>query len=100
MDSLPSGRISQRVGFHKLRLYVAGSAPRSLRAIDNVKRVCNSELKGRYSLEVVDIYRHPRRATQDQIIAIPTLIKEAPGMLRRMIGDMSETTLLRQGLGL
>jgi circadian clock protein KaiB len=81
-------------------LYVAGSAPRSLRAIDNVRRVCEAELAGRYSLEVVDIYKKPLRAAEDQIIAIPTLIKEAPGMIRRMIGDMSETSLLRQGLGL
>jgi circadian clock protein KaiB len=98
-SSLPSGRV-HRGGLHRLRLYIAGSSPRSLRAIDNVRRVCESELSGRYNLEVVDIYKQPSRATDDQVIAIPTLIKEAPGMLRRMIGDMSETTLLRQGLGL
>lgn len=97
---MPSGRISHRGGLHQLRLYVAGSSPRSLRAIDNVRRVCESELAGRYNLEVVDLYKHPRRATDDQVIAIPTLVKEAPGLLRRMVGDMSETSLLRQGLGL
>jgi circadian clock protein KaiB len=99
-DSLPSGRVNRRGGPHDLRLYVAGSSPRSLRAIQNVTRVCESELAGRYKLEVVDIYKHPRRATDDQVVAIPTLIKAAPGLVRRMIGDMSETTLLRQGLGL
>lgn len=99
-DSLPSGRISRRGGPHRLRLYVAGSTPRSLRAVQNVRGVCESELAGRYELEVVDIYKHPRRATEDQVVAIPTLIKEAPGLVRRMIGDMSETVLLRQGLGL
>ena len=98
-DALPSGRVS-RSGPHQLRLYVAGSAARSLRAIDNVRRVCEAELAGRYRLEVVDIYKHPRRASEDQVVAIPTLIKEAPGLVRRMIGDMSETSLLRQGLGL
>jgi circadian clock protein KaiB len=99
-DSLPSGRISRRSGPHQLRLYVAGSSPRSLRAVQNVRAICESELAGRYQLEVVDIYEHPRRAAEDQIVAIPTLIKEAPGLIRRMIGDMSETVLLRQGLGL
>ena len=96
---MPSGRVS-RSGPHRLRLYVAGSAARSLRAIDNVRRMCESELSGRYRLEVVDIYKQPRRASEDQVVAIPTLIKEAPGLVRRMIGDMSETSLLRQGLGL
>ena len=100
IDSLPSGRVNQRGGPHQLRLYVAGSSPRSLRAIDNVRRVCDSELSGRYKLEVVDIYEQPGRATDDQVVAIPTLIKKGPGLVRRMIGDMSETTLLRQGLGL
>jgi circadian clock protein KaiB len=79
---------------------VAGSSPRSLRAVHNVRRVCESELAGQYQLEVVDIYKYPRRAAEDQVVAIPTLIKDAPGMVRRMIGDMSETVLLRQGLGL
>ncbi len=99
-ELLPSGRINRRGGPHKLRLYVAGSSPRSLRAIQNVKRVCESELPGRYNLEVVDIYKEPRRATEDQVVAIPTLIKQAPGLVRRMIGDLSETSLLRQGLGI
>ena len=99
INALPSGRVS-RSGPHRLRLYVAGSAARSLRAIDNVRRVCEAELAGRYRLEVVDIYKQPRRAAEDQVVAIPTLIKEAPGLVRRMIGDMSETSLLRQGLGL
>lgn len=99
-DLLPSGRINRRGGPHQLRLYVAGSSPRSLRAIQNLKRVCESELSGRYNLEVVDIYKQPRRATEDQVVAIPTLIKQAPGMIRRMIGDLSETALLRHGLGI
>ncbi|MCU1339182.1 MAG: thiol-disulfide isomerase [Bryobacterales bacterium] len=83
-----------------LRLYVAGSSPRSLRAVQNVKRVCESELAGHYNLEVVDIYKEPHRATEDQIVAIPTLIKQAPGLVRRMIGDLSQTAVLRYGLGL
>ena len=92
--------VSSPAGAHELRLYVAGSSPRSLRAVQNLKRICESELSGHYSLEVVDIYREPARAAQDQIIAIPTLIKQAPGALRRIIGDLSETSVLRKGLGL
>jgi circadian clock protein KaiB len=65
-----------------------------------LKRICESELAGRYNLEVVDIYREPRRAIQDQIIAIPTLIKQAPGVLRRIIGDLSETAAVLHGLGI
>ena len=87
-------------GIHRLRLYVAGSSPRSLRAVQDVKRVCESKLAGRYNLEVVDIYQEPRRAAEDRIVAIPTLIKQAPGLVRRMIGDLSEAALLRQGLDL
>src|SRR5579863_7911057 len=92
--------VSSPAGFHELRLYVAGSSPRSLRAVQNLKRICESELSGHYNLEVVDIYREPARAATDQIIAIPTLIKQAPGALRRIIGDLSDTSVLRKGLGL
>lgn len=87
-------------GSHLLRLYVAGSGIRSLRAIENLKRLCESELRGRYKIEVIDIYKEPKRAAQDEIVAIPTLIKEAPGAVRRMIGDLSETAVVRQGLGI
>jgi circadian clock protein KaiB len=87
-------------GPHQLRLYVAGSGVRSLRAVQNLKRVCDSEIPGMYRLEVVDIYKEPRRATEDQIIAIPTLIKQAPGAEFRMVGDLSEIAQVRRGLGL
>jgi circadian clock protein KaiB len=85
---------------HKLRLYVAGSNARSLRAVQNLKHVCEHELAGRYQLEVVDIYKEPRRAAEDQIIAVPTLIKWAPGAVRRLIGDLSEIAAVRRGLEL
>jgi circadian clock protein KaiB len=85
---------------HVLTLYVAGITPRSMRAVQNIKRICDTELAGHYELEVVDVYRHPRRAVDDQIVAIPTLIKEAPGTSRRLIGDLSEERRVRQGLGL
>ena len=98
-ESDRTGRFDLRSVPHQLRLYVAGSSPRSLQAVQNVTHLCESEMAGRYHLEVVDIYKEPRRAAQDRIIAIPTLIREAPGMLRRMIGDMSHAAL-REGLGL
>jgi circadian clock protein KaiB len=85
---------------HVLRLYVAGSGPLSLRAIRNVKRICEAELASGYDLSVIDIYKEPARAGQDQIIAIPTLIKQAPGLFRRVVGDLSETSLLRRSLDL
>ncbi len=71
-----------------------------MRAVENLTRVCQQELPGRYRLEVVDIYKEPRRAATDGIVAIPTLIKQAPGEVRRMIGDLSELSVVRQGLGL
>jgi circadian clock protein KaiB len=83
-----------------LRLFVAGSGERSIRAVQTVKRICESDLAGRYRLEIIDIYKEPARAGRDQIIAIPTLIKEAPGIRRRIVGDMSETALLRRRLDL
>jgi circadian clock protein KaiB len=98
-NSISSRRSTMRTGPHELRLYVAGSSPRSLRAVQNVKRICEAELTGRYHLEVVDIYQEPRRATEDQVVAIPTLIKQAPGVIRRLIGDLSDTSVLRKGLG-
>jgi circadian clock protein KaiB len=79
---------------------VAGSGIRSLLAVQNLKMLCERELAGHYKLEVVDIYKEPKRAAEDQIVAIPTLIKQAPGAVRRMIGDLSQTGLVRQGLGI
>lgn len=87
-------------GVHRLRLYVAGSSPRSLRAVENLTRMCESELAGHYQLEIVDIYKEPHRVAEDQIVAIPTLIKQAPGAVSRMIGDLSQEAQVRHGLGL
>ncbi len=83
-----------------LRLYVAGSTPRSLQAIANVKAICEEHLKGRYELEVVDLYQEPVLAQGEQIIAAPTLIKKLPEPLRRIIGDMSNTERILVGLDL
>ena len=83
-----------------LRLYITGMTPNSKRAVENVKRICEEHLKGRYELEVIDIYQQPTLAQQEQIIAAPTLIKKLPGPLRRLIGDMSNTEKVLIGLDL
>ena len=83
-----------------LRLYVAGMTSRAGRAIQNVRAVCDEHLDGRFDLEVVDIYQQPALAKGEQIIAAPTLIKQLPLPLRRIIGDMSDRDRLLVGLDL
>jgi circadian clock protein KaiB len=83
-----------------LRLYVTGATPASLRATENIKRICEEHLKDRYTLEVVDIYQQPVLAKGEQIIAAPTLIKYLPTPLRRFIGDMANSERILLGLDL
>jgi circadian clock protein KaiB len=83
-----------------LRLYITGSTPRSVRAISNIRKICEEHLEGRYDLEIVDIAQHPTLAEGEQIIAAPTLIKKLPLPLRRFIGDMSHTQRILLGLDL
>ena len=83
-----------------LRLYVTGTTPKSIRAITNIKQICETYLKGRYTLEVVDIYQQPVLAKGDQIIAAPTLIKKLPLPLRKFIGDMTNSDRILLGLDL
>lgn len=83
-----------------LRLYVSGATPKSLRAIENIKRICEEHLKGRYRLEVVDVYQRPVLAKGEQILAAPTLIKYLPAPLRRFIGDMANAERILLGLDL
>ena len=82
----------------RLRLYVAGHAPNSVRAVANVRAICDEHLKGRYDLEVIDVYQQPALAKGEQIIAAPTLIKKSPLPLRRIIGDMSNRDRVLLGL--
>jgi circadian clock protein KaiB len=72
------------------RLFVSGQTEKSARAIDNIKRICEREFPGEYQLEVVDVYQQPQLATGDQIIAVPTLVKKAPGKLKKILGDLSD----------
>jgi circadian clock protein KaiB len=89
-----------REGKYVLRLYVTGMTPRSIRAVENVRAICEQHLQGRYDLEVVDIYQQPTLAEGEQIIATPTLIKKLPLPLRKVIGDMSSTERVLLGLDL
>jgi circadian clock protein KaiB len=83
-----------------LRLYVAGMTPKSTLAVTNIKKICEEHLAGRYSLEVIDLYKHAALADGEQIIAAPTLLKKLPPPLRRFIGDMSNTEKILVGLDL
>jgi circadian clock protein KaiB len=91
---------TQTLAQYVLRLYITGSSARCIRAISNIRTICEEYLEGRYDLEVVDISQHPRLAEGEQIIAAPTLIKKLPLPLRRFIGDMSETDRILIGLDL
>ena len=83
-----------------LRLYVTGTTPASVRAVANIKRICEEHLQGRYELEVIDLYQQPALARGEQIIAAPTLIKKLPLPLRRIIGDMSDAERVLVGIDL
>lgn len=83
-----------------LRLYVAGLSPASVRSLENIKEICEEYLNGRYELEVIDLYKNPNLAAGEQIIAAPTLIKELPLPLRRIIGNMSNVDRVLVGLDL
>ena len=81
-----------------LRLYVAGQTPRSLTALANLKRFCEEYLADRYSLEVIDLLENPQLARGDQILAIPTLVRQLPSPIRKIIGDLSNTERVIVGL--
>ncbi|HTL28988.1 MAG TPA: circadian clock KaiB family protein [Tepidisphaeraceae bacterium] len=83
-----------------LRLYVTGSTPRSSKAIQNLRALCEEHLQGRYDLEVIDIYQQPVLARGEQIIAAPTLIKKLPAPLRKVVGDLSDSDRVLMGLDL
>lgn len=85
-------------GTYVLRLYVSGMTPNSIRAIENIRKICAEHLEGRYQLEIIDIYQQPIFAKEGQIVAAPTLVKELPPPLRKFIGDMSQTERILLGL--
>jgi circadian clock protein KaiB len=84
----------------RLKLYVTGQTPRSLRAISNLKGICDEELKGAYELEVIDVLERPQLAEDEKILATPTVVKELPLPIRRIIGDLSDFDKVLLGLDL
>ena len=84
----------------ELRLYTAGQTPKSVLAFKNLKRICEEHMPGRYHIEVVDLMQNPRLAKEDQIVAIPTLVRKLPEPLRKIIGDLSDTERTLVGLQL
>lgn len=83
---------------YRLRLYVAGQTPRSVTALNNLKKICEEHLKGQYSIEVIDLLKKPQLAKGDQILAIPTLVRNLPTPIRKIIGDLSNTERVLIGL--
>lgn len=77
-------------GHYKLRLFVTGSTPRSSKAITNIRAICDEHLAGRYELEVVDLYQRPDLARSEHVMAAPTLVRESPEPVRKVVGDMSD----------
>jgi circadian clock protein KaiB len=100
MKELEDALKERETGHYVLRLYVAGLNNISLLAIENLKKICAENLEGHYELEVIDIYQQPVLAQGEQIIAVPTLIKQLPLPLRRFIGDLSQTEKILVGLDL
>jgi len=84
----------------ELKLYVAGQTPKSLAALANLKKICAEHLQGRYKLHVIDLMKTPQLAQNDQILAIPTLVRKLPHPIRKIIGDLSDQNKVLVGLDL
>ena len=83
-----------------LTLYISGATNRSKTAVDNIKKICEENLKGRYELEIIDVFQQPEKLRSEQIIAVPTLVKKLPVPIRKFIGDLSDKDMVLVGLGL
>ena len=83
-----------------LVLYVTDRSPKCLRAIENLRRACEKDLAGRYTIEIVDLLENPRRAADDQILAVPTVVRRLPPPVRKVVGDLSDRDRLLVGLEL
>jgi circadian clock protein KaiB len=93
-------KVADSIQHYQLRLYVTGTSPRSTEAIANIRSLCDEYLPGRYDLEVVDIYQQPTEATDQQIIAAPTLVKELPIPAKRLVGNLSDRDKVLVGLNI
>jgi circadian clock protein KaiB len=96
----PASEKAETAEVWDLRLYVAGQTPKSLAAMNNLKKLCEEHLAGRYRIEVIDLVQNPRLARDDQIVAIPTLVRKLPDPIRKIIGDLSDTERALVGLQL
>ena len=83
-----------------LRLYVAGQTAKSVAALNNLKRICEEHMKGRYHIEIIDLLKQPQLARGDQIVAVPTLVRKLPEPVRKIIGDLSNEERVLVGLDL
>jgi circadian clock protein KaiB len=81
-----------------LRLFVTGTTPKSMRAIANIKSICEEHLKGRYQLEIIDLYKCPKLAKGERIVAVPTLVKQLPAPIRKLVGELSDREKVLFGL--
>lgn len=82
----------------ELRLYVAGQTPKSLAALENLERICETHLDGQYRIEIIDLLKTPQLAAGDQILAVPTLVRRLPHPIKKIIGDLSDETRVLVGL--
>ena len=97
-DSVKKGSGSE--DYYILWLFVTGASSNSIRAISNIKQICETHFKERYSLEIIDVYQNAALAESEQIVALPLLIKKGPAPVRRLIGDMSDNSKVLRGLGI
>jgi len=86
------------IPYYNLKLYVTGASPNSVRAVNNIKEICETHFKDNYSLEIIDVYQQPFLAKSEQIIALPLLVKVSPLPVRKFIGDLSNTEKILKGL--
>ncbi len=102
MKLLPDSRDrpASAVPEYSLHLFITGATPNSTRAVRNIKEICELHLKGRYELLIVDIYQQPERAQQEDLIGVPTLVKRRPGLVRRLVGDLSDHERVLKALGI
>lgn len=100
MSATSQAPMSADVDYWHLRLYVAGHTPRSVTALSNLKRLCEEHLAGRYDIEVIDLIERPQLARGDQILAVPTLVRQLPAPMRKIIGDLSDRERVLVGLDL
>jgi circadian clock protein KaiB len=104
MKSNPKSKKQKKAGppgeVWDLRLYVAGHTPKSIKAFDNLKRICEEQIKEKYHIEVIDLLKNPQLARGDQIVAVPTLVRKLPEPIKKIIGDLSNTLRVLVGLDL